>query len=73
MEGTTLEILTIHPTYNDYRCPLINTGGITPWFKCYTCPSGRSNKAIRGIPGHLASLRRQLPETAIEIRYIVQT
>ena len=35
IEGTTLKITKIHPTYNDYSCPLINTGGISPWFIGY--------------------------------------
>ena len=67
----------IHVTYNDYSCPLIDTDGITPWFKCYQRnryigPYGRSGKAIGGFLGHMAGAGRQLPEIDIEIRYIVQ-
>ena len=32
IERTNLKITKIHPTYNDYSCPLIDTGGITPLF-----------------------------------------
>ena len=40
--------------YTDHSCPLINTGGITPWFKLsQKARLGRSGKAIKGFPGHL--------------------
>ena len=66
-----------HATNNNYSCPLIDTGGITPWSKCsqrnrYIGPYGRSGKAIRGFLGHITGAGRQLPEIDIEIRYIVQ-
>ena len=32
IQGTTLKITKIHATYNDYSCPPIDTGGITPGF-----------------------------------------
>mgnify|MGYP001804211980 CR=1 FL=1 len=32
IEGTTPKITKIHATYNDYSCPLMDTGGITPCF-----------------------------------------
>ena len=59
--GTTLKITKFHATYNDYSCPLINTGGIAPWSKYnlkiwYIGPLGRSGKAIRGFSGYLSSI-----------------
>ena len=67
----------IHATDNGYSCPLIDTGGKTPWFTCYQRnryigPYGRSGKAIWGFLGHMTGARRQLPEIDIEIRYIMQ-
>ena len=78
IEGTTLKITECtHASYNDPSCPLIDTGGISPWFNCtnksgFIGPHGRSGKAIRGFPGHLTDSRRQLPEIDIEIRFIAQ-
>ena len=68
IEETTLRItITFHATYNDYSCHLINIGGITPLFECYLNsryigPQGQSGNALRGLPGHLPGLGRQLPE-----------
>ena len=72
IKGTTLKVTKIHPTYNDYSCLLINTGGITPWFDChfnsrYIGPLGWFGKAIRGFSGYLSALGRQLPEIDIQI------
>ena len=77
IEGTTLKITKVYATYNDYSCPLINTGGITPLFDChlnsqYIGPSGQSGEAIRGFPGHWPGSGRQLPKVDIEFRFIVQ-
>ena len=74
---TTLEITQIYATYNDCSCPIIVTGGITPWFEChlktrYVDTLDRSGKAIRGFPGHLSGSGRQLLEIDIDIRFIVQ-
>ena len=35
IEGTALKITNIHSTFNDCSCPLIDIGGVTPWFKCH--------------------------------------
>ena len=75
--GQLLKLQSTHATYNDYSCPLINTGEITLWLYCsvksqYIGPQGRSGRTIRGFLGHLTDSRRQLPEIDIEIRLIVQ-
>ena len=61
IEGTNIKITKIHTAYNYYSWPLIETGGITPWLKRYLKKPGRSGKVIRGFPGHLPGLGRQLP------------
>ena len=71
-----LKITSIHPTYDDYSCPLIDTGGITPWYKLclksrYIGPLVRSGKLIKGFSRHLLGLGRQLSEIDIEIRLIM--
>ena len=43
-----------HATYNGYSCPLIDAGGITPWFKWYLrkpiyWPTGWNGEAVRGF------------------------
>ena len=74
--GQLLKLKSTHATFNDYSCPLIDTGGITLWLYCsvksqYIGPQGRSGRTIRGFPGHLTDSRRQLLEINIEIRFIV--
>ena len=68
IEGTT----KIQATYNDYSCPLIDAGGITPSFGCYLesryiDPQGPSGKAIRGFLWHLPGSGGQLPKIEIKI------
>ena len=77
IEGTTFKLTNIHTTYNDHSCPFIDTGGITPLFRCclksrYIDQQGRSGKSVRGFPGLLPGSGWQLPKMDIKIRFIVQ-
>ena len=62
--GQHLKNYKIHATNNDHSCPLIDTGGIAPWFKCYgkqliyTGSLSRSGKAIRAFPRTFARSRK---------------